>query len=104
MSTFLYLKPEEDTISMAMVDPEFPEVSIPGQGDMVLVSDVSFLVPIIFHKVFFFFWHFFSFQWPVEAWSKPEKKNLLFNHQYNTKDMVSLRPSKALIILASLYR
>ena len=63
MSTFLYLKPEEDTISMAVVDPEFPEVSIPGQGDMVLVSDVSFfLVPIIFHKVFFFYWAiFFSF-------------------------------------------
>jgi len=54
MSTFLYLKPEEDTISMAVVDPEFPEVSIPGQGDMVLVSD-----------------------WPVEAWSKPEKKSFV---------------------------
>ena len=67
MSTFLYLKPEEDTISMAVVDPEFPEVSIPGQGDMVLVSDVSFLVPIIFHKVFSSFDNFFFFS--VTRWS-----------------------------------
>ena len=63
MSTFLYLKPEEDTISMAVVDPEFPEVSIPGQGDMVLVSDVSFFGANYFYKVFSSFDNiFFSFQ------------------------------------------
>ena len=62
MSTFLYLKPEEDTISMAVVDPEFPEVSIPGQGDMVLVSDVSSFGANYFSQSFFFLNIFFSFQ------------------------------------------
>ena len=63
MSTFLYLKPEEDTISMAVVDPEFPEVSIPGQGDMVLVSDVSFFGANYFSQSFFLLLTiFFSFQ------------------------------------------
>ena len=61
---------------MAMVDPEFPEVSIPGQGDMVLVSDVSFLVPIIFHKVFSSFDSFF-FSDPLKHGVNLKKKSFV---------------------------